>query len=62
MEPGHLNPARLPSGTSVGPWRVLARRGWGAYGAVYRAFGVGDGLGPVALKLALHPGDARFAR
>ncbi len=62
MESGHLHPARLPPGTWVGPWRVLERRGWGAYGAVYRAFGVEDVLGPVALKVALHPGDGRFAR
>ncbi|MBZ4416628.1 serine/threonine protein kinase [Myxococcus sp. RHST-1-4] len=41
----------------------MERRGWGAYGAVYRAFGM-EGIhhGPVALKLALHPADARFAR
>nr|WP_307734743.1 serine/threonine-protein kinase [Pyxidicoccus parkwaysis] len=32
----------------------------GAYGAVYRAFG--EFAGPVALKLALNPGDERFAR
>ncbi len=57
-----MHPARLPPGTWVGPWRVLERRGWGAYGAVYRALGVGDVLGPVALKVALHPGDGRFAR
>ena len=62
MEPGHLNPARLPPGTRVGPWRVMERRGWGAYGAVYRAFSVEGASGPVALKLALHPGDERFAR
>ncbi|WP_343073585.1 serine/threonine-protein kinase [Pyxidicoccus fallax] len=38
-------------------------QGRGAYGAVYRAMGVephAEGL--VALKLALHPRDARFAR
>jgi serine/threonine protein kinase len=46
----------------VGPWRILERRGLGAYGAVYRAFGVKGVLGPVALKLALYPGDERFAR
>ena len=62
MESGPLYPARLPPGTRVGPWRVLERRGWGAYGAVYRALGVEDVLGPVALKLALYPGDERFAR
>jgi hypothetical protein len=62
MEPDYLNPACLPPGTRVGPWRVLERRGRGAYGAVYRAFGVEGAPGPVALKLALHPGDERFAR
>jgi serine/threonine-protein kinase len=62
MQPDHLNPARLPQGTWVGPWRVLERQGRGTYGAVYRALGVEEGVGPVALKLALHPGDERFAR
>jgi len=62
MESGPLRPARLPPGTRVGPWRVLELRGWGAYGAVYRALGVEDVLGPVALKLALHPEAGRFAR
>jgi hypothetical protein len=62
MEPGHLHPAHLPPGTWVGPWRVLERRGSGAYGAVYRAFGTERVLGPVALKVALHPEAARFAR
>ncbi|MFP2924774.1 serine/threonine protein kinase [Pyxidicoccus sp. 3LG] len=62
MESGQLHPACLPPGTRLGPWRVLALRGWGAYGAVYRALGVGDVLGLVALKVALHPEDGRFAR
>ena len=62
MDSGPLHPARLPPGTRVGPWRVLERRGWGTYGAVYRALGVEDLRGPVALKVALHPGDGRFAR
>ncbi|MFP2906249.1 serine/threonine-protein kinase [Pyxidicoccus sp. 3LFB2] len=62
MDSGPLLPARLPPGTWVGPWRVLERRGWGAYGAVYRALGGKEMLGPVALKVALHPGDGRFAR
>jgi hypothetical protein len=62
MQPGHLNPARLPLGTKVGPWRVLERCGLGAYGAVYRAVDAKTKRGTVALKLALHPGDARFAR
>jgi serine/threonine protein kinase len=62
MDSGPLHPSRLPPGTRVGPWRVLERRGFGAYGAVYRALGVANVLGPVALKLALHPEDGRFAR
>ncbi|MFP2906022.1 serine/threonine-protein kinase [Pyxidicoccus sp. 3LFB2] len=62
MEPGHLYPAHLPPGTRVGPWRVLERRGCGAYGAVYQALGGEDVLGRVALKVALHPEAARFAR
>jgi serine/threonine protein kinase len=42
---------------------VEALRGQGAYGAVYRAVRVGqEHLGPVALKLSVLPGDARFAR
>ncbi len=53
----------LPLGTQVGPWRVEAWAGGGVYGAVYRAVRVGDEqAGPVALKLALLPGDERFAR
>jgi serine/threonine protein kinase len=56
-------PPRLPSGTQLGPWRVEAWQGQGAYGAVYRAVRVGqEHAGPVALKLALNPWDARFAR
>jgi serine/threonine protein kinase len=62
MAAGYLNPARLPLGTCVGPWRVLERRGCGAYGAVYRAIGAEGATGPVALKLALHPRDERFVR
>ncbi|WP_241759380.1 serine/threonine protein kinase [Pyxidicoccus parkwayensis] len=46
----------------MGPWQVLGLRGWGAYGAVYRALGVGDVPGPVALKVSLHPEEGRFAR
>jgi len=48
-------PELLPPGTQVGPWRVLEPAGLGAHGAVYRAV-------RVALKLALFPGDQRFAR
>ncbi|MFP2933187.1 serine/threonine-protein kinase [Pyxidicoccus sp. 3LG] len=63
MAPGPLNPARLPPGTLVGPWRVVRRHGMGTYGAVYLATGAEHDLpGPVALKLALYPRDARFVR
>jgi len=54
---------RLSPGTQVGPWRVEAWRGQGAYGAVYRAVRAGlEQAGPVALKLALYPWDARLGR
>jgi serine/threonine protein kinase len=58
-----VGPLHLPPGTQVGPWRVEAWRGQGAYGAVYRAVRVGqESAGPVALKLALHIWDRRFGR
>ncbi|WP_224242480.1 serine/threonine-protein kinase [Hyalangium gracile] len=57
-ESAHLSP-----GTEVGPWRVLARAGQGAHGAVYRAVPRhSEHAPPVALKLALRPADPRFAR
>ncbi len=56
-----LNPARLPPGTRVGPWRLMELRGKGAYGAVYQARDA-TGMHTVALKLALHARDERFAR
>ncbi|WIG93728.1 serine/threonine-protein kinase [Myxococcus sp. SDU36] len=59
---GNLNPARLPPGTRIGRWRVLERRGWGTYGAVYRAIHAAGHSAPVALKVALHLSDERFAR
>ncbi|QSQ28011.1 serine/threonine protein kinase [Pyxidicoccus parkwayensis] len=41
----------------------MGQRGRGAYGVVYRAVSVeAHDAETVALKLALHPGDARFAR
>ncbi|MDY7230933.1 serine/threonine protein kinase [Hyalangium rubrum] len=53
----------LLPGTQVGDWRVEARQGQGSYGVVYRAVRVGlEDSGPVALKLAVYPGDPRFAR
>ncbi|WP_338052956.1 serine/threonine-protein kinase [Pyxidicoccus trucidator] len=41
---------------------MVERRGLGTYGAVYRAVDVETARGSVALKVALHPGDERFAR
>ncbi|HLL03459.1 MAG TPA: serine/threonine-protein kinase [Myxococcaceae bacterium] len=56
-------PYRLASGTQVGPWRVEALQGQGAFGAVYRAVRLGqEAAGPVALKVAHYAWDARFGR
>jgi tRNA A-37 threonylcarbamoyl transferase component Bud32 len=53
----------LPHGTKVGAWRLKGIRGRGAYGTVYRAVREGDEQARVvALKLAIHPRDARFKR
>jgi predicted Ser/Thr protein kinase len=53
----------LPSGTEVGPWRLVHHRGGGFNGLVYRAEPMGRaGQEPVALKLATLPGDERFER
>ncbi len=58
-----LHPALLPPGTEVGAWRVQAWAGGGAHGAVYRAVPrQRERALPVALKVALHPEDPRFAR
>jgi serine/threonine protein kinase len=58
-----LHPAQLPPGTQVGSWRVEGWAGCGVYGAVYRAVPIeAEHATPVALKLALHPADPRFAR
>lgn len=58
-----LHPSCLPQGIQVGPWLVESWRGCGTYGAVYRAVRLGDeAAGPVALKVAVHPGDKRFER
>jgi predicted Ser/Thr protein kinase len=57
------HPTRWPVGTRVGPWRVVARQGQGAYGVVYRAVRVGrEHEGPVALKVAAHAWDQRLTR
>jgi serine/threonine protein kinase len=54
---------RLPPGAQVGEFRVEGWQGQGAYGAVYLAVRVGqEEEGPVALKLARYPWDARFGR
>jgi hypothetical protein len=58
-----LHPALLPPGTRVGAWRVQALAGHGSYGAVYRAVPWrNERSSPVALKVALHVEDPRFAR
>jgi serine/threonine protein kinase len=58
-----LHPELLPAGTRVGPWCVMDPAGRGAHGAVYRAFRLGQEHAlPVALKIALFPGDLRFMR
>jgi serine/threonine protein kinase len=58
-----LDPAHLPPGTRVGPWRVVSRSAHGTYGTVYQAVSSGqDDPVPVALKLARHPEDPRFGR
>jgi eukaryotic-like serine/threonine-protein kinase len=58
-----LDPFTLPPGTLVGPWKVEAYEGGGAYGLVYRAVRVGqEQAGEVALKVACYPGEPRFRR
>lgn len=58
-----LHLARLPEGTQVGPWHVVAWAGQGVHGAVYRAVPLRSvHLSPVALKLVLRPEDPRFAQ
>ncbi|MBN1207630.1 MAG: serine/threonine protein kinase [Myxococcaceae bacterium] len=47
----------------MGPWRVERPAGRGTYGVVYRARNAGHPTSkPVALKLAVFPGDPRFVR
>ena len=60
-----LNPAYLPEGAHVGPWRLGPLLGRGNFGTVYRAERVErtwKSARPVALKLAHAPNDARFER
>jgi hypothetical protein len=57
------HPASFLLGTVVGRWRVVYWAGRGVYGAVYKAERVGqEQAGPVALKMAVTPGDPRFAQ
>jgi serine/threonine protein kinase len=57
------DPAALPVGTVVGPWRVERWGGRGSFGAVYPTVRVGrEESGAVALKLAVYPEDPRFDR
>jgi len=59
----HLHPAHLPPGTVVGSWCVRSRQSRGAYGAVYLVSRAAEQDGALfALKVALHPNDARFLR
>ena len=58
-----LDPYSLPPGTLVGPWKVKAYEGGGAYGLVYRAVRAGEEqAGEVALKVACYPGASARAR
>jgi eukaryotic-like serine/threonine-protein kinase len=58
-----LDPFALRPGTLVGPWKVKAYEGGGAYGLVFRAVRAGDEqAGEVALKVACYPEDPRFQR
>ena len=58
-----VDPLSLPQGMRIGPWRICAWRGRGAYGTLYRVERAGrEADGPFALKLAIHPGDERFER
>jgi serine/threonine protein kinase len=53
----------LPPGTVVGPWKVRAFQGAGAFGLVFRAVRAArEHGGWVALKVAILPGDQRFER
>jgi serine/threonine protein kinase len=58
-----LEASWLPPGTVLGPWKVKAFQGAGAYGLVFRAVRAArEHGGWVALKVACQSGDARFER
>jgi len=57
------SPDSLRPGSLVGPWRVEGYAGRGSYGLVFRArLASLPHSPPVALKLAVFPGDPRFLR
>ncbi|MDY7227547.1 serine/threonine protein kinase [Hyalangium rubrum] len=57
------HPPAHPQEMCIGSWRVLEYVGEGSYGVVYRVEPAEERpSGICALKLALHPGDERFAR
>jgi hypothetical protein len=65
MKPGlqDVDPLSLPVGMRVGPWRVSAWTGRGAYGTLYCVEHEGrEAEGEFALKMAITPGDERFGR
>jgi eukaryotic-like serine/threonine-protein kinase len=57
------SPDSLKPGNLVGPWRIEGYAGRGSYGLVFRARHASQPHAPpVALKLAVFPGDPRFLR
>ncbi|KFE60628.1 serine/threonine-protein kinase [Hyalangium minutum] len=57
------SPASLSPGDLVGPWRIEGYAGRGSYGLVFRArLASQPDSPPVALKMAVFPGDPRFRR
>jgi hypothetical protein len=55
------SPDSLRPGSLVGPWRIEGYAGRGSYGLVFRArLAAQPQSPPVALKLAVFPGDPRF--
>lgn len=57
------SPALLQPGDLVGPWRIEGYAGRGSYGLTFRArLASQPQSAPVALKVAVFPGDPRFWR
>ncbi len=58
-----VDPLCLPVGMRIGAWRVKGWRGRGGYGTLYRVEQEGhEEVGSFALKVAIYPGDERYAR